>query len=112
MRSEDLPSARGQEIPQNRVLPTARQHISILLAQNTNTMTDAIQIALIASVPGTLAGLASLVASLRNHGKLVGLEKSTNGLLAQSRADSRQLGMSDQRAEDKAKAEQNRDNKP
>ncbi len=65
-------------------------------------MTEAVQIALIASVPGTLAGLGSLLASLRNHGKLVELKKATNGLLAQSRADSRELGMSDQRAEDKA----------
>ncbi len=75
-------------------------------------MTDAIQIALIASVPGTLAGLASLVASLRNHTKLIGLEKATNGMtsaLVQSTAKaSHAEGMSDQRAEDRDKLDESK----
>ncbi len=69
-------------------------------------MTEAVQIALIASIPGTLAGLGSLFASLRNHTKLVGLEKATNGItsaLVKSTAKaSHAEGMSDQRAQDRA----------
>ena len=69
-------------------------------------MTEAVQIALIASIPGTMAGLASLVASLRNHTKLVALGEATNGLtsaLVKSTAKaSHAEGMSDQRDKDRA----------
>lgn len=43
-------------------------------------MTDALATAIVASLPGTLIALATLISSLHNNGKLSVVEKSVNGL--------------------------------
>lgn len=43
-------------------------------------MTDAVQVALIVSVPSTIAALGTLIVSLRTHGQVVEVKKEMNGM--------------------------------
>ena len=62
-------------------------------------MTDAVQTALIVSIPPTLLALATLISSLKNSSKLTEVHQATNGISEKLNAASRALGRSEGRAE-------------
>ncbi len=70
-------------------------------------MTDAVQVALIVALAPTIASLASLVASLRNHDKLKTLEIATNGMQSKletaAEAKGKLAGAKEQRESDAQK---------
>lgn len=63
-------------------------------------MTDTVQVALIASIPATVAALASLVSSIKNGQKIKAIHEATNGMQTELREVSRVKGMADQREKD------------
>ncbi len=65
-------------------------------------MTDAVQAALIASVPATLAALGTLIQSIKNSKKL---EIIHNGISDKILKNAHSAGMSQQRADDKSDSE-------
>lgn len=65
-------------------------------------MSDVVLIALITALPSTLAAVAALVVSIRNGKMIEVVHKATNSLVAQGRADSKELGVLEGKAEEKA----------
>ena len=55
-------------------------------------ISDTVLIAAIASVTSTIATVCGLIVSILNSRKLEAVHQSTNGLLAQSRADAKEIG--------------------
>ena len=63
-------------------------------------MTEAVQVALIVSIPSTVAALASLISSIKNGKKINEIHEATNGMQSELREVSRVQGMADARKED------------
>ena len=65
-------------------------------------MTDAVQVALIVSVPSALTALGTLIVSLRTHGQVVEVKKEMNGmqdkLLKTTKAAAYAEGVKDEKA--------------
>jgi hypothetical protein len=61
-------------------------------------MSEAIIIALIVAIPGTLTALAGVVVSLRNSRKLDEVHKTTNSLAVRNEQVAKELGIAEGKA--------------